>query len=169
MAKKRTQRRVRAKALGGGILTALSILVPPLGIWYAWRRRGLKTPARFALTFAAVALAFVYVTLIPGASTPPRGGVEFIQRKPQAEIYGPELPEDMVAGYQAPSSVENVLSTATDEPVTYVYTNDGEETFHTTNCKRRYATSARLTPYEAYYLNLTPCEICNPPTYTPTT
>lgn len=148
--------------------TLLSLLVPGYGIVRAWRARGFRSNARVAMTVVSVVLTLVYVCLIPGAARPGAGGIEYVTRRPQAEIYGPELPEDMVSGYRAPLS-GNVLSDATEQPVTYVYTNDGDEFYHTSRCKRMYASSSRLTAYEAYYLGLKPCTICNPEVYTPET
>ncbi|MBE5808764.1 MAG: hypothetical protein E7317_10560 [Clostridiales bacterium] len=162
------RRRAASRKRGKKLLTVFAVvLMPPLGIWLAWKKSRFSAASCVALTAAAVVLMCAYVAVIPGTTATPKGGVEFVRRKPQAEIYGPELPEDMVAGYQAPGSVENVLSSATEEPEIHVYINDDDIYFHTANCKRRYGTSSEITPYVAYYLGYLPCEICDPPTYAP--
>ncbi|MBQ8088441.1 MAG: hypothetical protein IJ074_07625 [Clostridia bacterium] len=142
-----------------------TLIVPPVGLLLIWRSAW-DSRSRTALTCLSVALTALYVALIPIQSHQLEGGVELIGRKPQAEVYGPELPEAMVDSYIAPAS-NSVISTATVSPVEYVYAQDGEAEYHTSLCKKRYATSARMTPYEAYFLGLQPCPICHPSVYAP--
>ena len=49
------------------------------------------------------------------------------------------------------------------------YAADGAECYHEYKCKFAFASSQRLTTYEAYYLGFKPCNRCKPPIYDPTT
>lgn len=50
-----------------------------------------------------------------------------------------------------------------------VYAAEDAECYHLGDCKFAFASSKRLTPYEAYYLHYRPCGRCNPPVYNPVT
>ena len=51
--------------------------------------------------------------------------------------------------------------------VHYVYAADGARCYHEYECKFAFASSQRMTVYEAYHLGFEPCGRCKPPVYTP--
>lgn len=141
------------------------VLFPPLGIFLTWRSRW-SGMVKCCMTGAAVAVMAVMVALLPSADGRVAGGVELVGANPEAEIYGPELPTAMVTGYTVASS-ESVLAPATENDVQYVYAASNGKCYHEYECKFAYASSQRLTVYEAYFLGYKPCGRCNPPVYTP--
>lgn len=140
-----------------------SILLPPVGIFLVWRTRW-SNNARYCLTGLAVASMVLIVALLPSPDARVNGGVELIGRKKEAEIYGPDLPTAMVTGYIAPVG-ESVFVQEEDEGESYVYAVPGEKNYHLSGCKYAYATAQKMTLYEAYFLEYTPCTRCNPPMY----
>lgn len=133
------------------------------------RRSGIRAYVGFAL--AATALAAVLV--FPSPRSVRQGGIELCGDDPTAEIYGPTLPETVVGGYTAPVIQSVVLedseADAEENPEDLYYAADGETIYHRYTCSKAYASSNKFTLYEAYYLGYTPCEMCNPPVYTPET
>lgn len=118
------------------------------------------------MTGAAVAVLALAAALLPSADGRVTGGVELVGAKPAAEVYGPELPTAMVTGYTA-SATGSVLAPADDSDVEYVYAASTGSCYHTYECKFAYASSQKLTVYEAYFLGYKPCGRCKPPVYTP--
>ena len=159
----RADRRRREKKLE--ILTvAACIILPPVGIYMVWRRKW-NGQIKYGLTAAAVAVMALVVTLMPMADRKVPGGVTLIGAGKQAEVYGPELPEDMVPGRTvADDSVVSEDDEDTEE-ITYYYAQKNEEYYHEYTCKKAYASSQKLTLYEAYYLGYEPCPQCNPPVF----
>ena len=104
--------------------------------------------------------------LIPSADSRVSGGIELVGRERDVEVYGPALPTAMVTGYTA-TSTDSVFSAAEEDETEYVYAAKEAKCYHRSTCKFAYASSQKLTPYEAYYLGYKPCGRCNPPTYTP--
>lgn len=151
-------------------LTLLAlILFFPVGISRMWKAR-CKWPAalKYAVSAAFVAgvAVFVSVTMLP--VQPVRGGIELCGSEAEVEIYGPELPEDFVEGYTTVSTDSGVLQTgnaAEEDTTIYVYAAEDAKCYHTWKCKFAYASSKRITPYEAHFLGYKPCNICNPPVY----
>lgn len=122
-------------------------------------------------TLVLLALSCVLLTgvlLCPSPYNARRGGIELYGDDPEAEVYGPQLPETIVGGYTAPSIQSVVLPEETEGEgdTLYVYASEGQERYHLYKCKFAYASAKRLTLYEAYYLGYKPCGICNPPSYT---
>ena len=163
----RRHKRVNAKEIRMSVLTGLLLVIfPPIGIVLLWKRRwsnGLK----YALSLASVGVLALAVVLIPSGENRVNGGVTLVGAEKQADVYGPALPTAMVGSYSVSTS-ESVLASSTDEEeVEYVYAAKGQSNYHRYTCKFAYASSQKLTPYEAYYLGYTPCKRCNPPEYTP--
>lgn len=159
--------RVRRGNLSLGDLVTLLLLValPPVGVVLVWRR-GWRTQTKAALTAVAAAVLTVAVLLLPSADSRVSGGVELVGRERTVEVYGPALPTAMVTGYTS-SSTDSVFADTQEEEIEYVYAAKEAKCYHRSTCKFAYASSQKLTPYEAYYLGYTPCGRCNPPTYTP--
>ena len=145
--------------------TALWLLFFPVGLSMMWRRSCTWPRAVKAGVTALVAAALVAVFLVPvPADHAAEGGVQLVTSKPEVEIYGPDLPSFIVPGYTN-DQTESVIVDGVDSDVHYVYAADGAECYHEYNCKFAFASSQRLTVYEAYYLGFKPCGRCNPPVY----
>ena len=148
--------------------TALWLLVPPVGLAMMWRRSCRWPMALKAGITTAMLVALVAVFVIPTPSTTVKGGVELVTNKPEVEVYGPDLPNFIVPGYTN-DQTESVIVPGVESDVHYVYAADGAECYHEYKCKFAFASSQRLTVYEAYYLGFKPCGRCKPPIYDPLT
>ncbi|MCQ2437835.1 MAG: hypothetical protein MJ099_05515 [Clostridia bacterium] len=168
-AKKTVHRKTNrnTKAILRGILAAVTLVVlPPLGVFLTWRTRW-SNMVKMCLTGAAVVVLAIGVALLPSAgSGKVGGGVTLVGTEQEAEIYGPALPTAMVTGYTA-LSTDAIFTDDTQSEVHYVYAAEGARCYHEYECKFAYASSMRLTLYEAYYLGYTPCGRCKPPVYQP--
>lgn len=154
------RRRIPARNL---VAAALTVLCPPVGVLLLWRNSTWSRPVQFALTGFAVAL-LAGILFFPAPDSRLPGGIELVGPDPEAQIYGPELPTAMVTGYTA-ASTASVFADSTEDDTVYVYASDGGECYHLYSCRYAYASSQRLTVYEAHYLGYAPCELCNPPLY----
>ena len=156
----------RTNRMLSDLMTMLLLAVlPPVGVVLLWRRNW-RTSTKAALTAAAAAVLTAAVLLIPSADSRVSGGIELVGRERDVEVYGPALPTAMVTGYTA-SSTDSVFSAAQEDETEYVYAAKEAQCYHRSTCKFAYASSQKLTPYEAYYLGYKPCGRCNPPAYTP--
>lgn len=154
-----------SRRLSDLITLLLLAVLPPVGVVLLWRRNW-RTSTKAALTAAAAAVLTAAVLLIPSADSRVSGGIELVGRERDVEVYGPALPTAMVTGYTA-SSTDSVFSAAQEDETEYVYAAKEAQCYHRSTCKFAYASSQKLTPYEAYYLGYKPCDRCNPPAYTP--
>ena len=143
------------------------VLFPPLGIFLTWRSSwsGL---VKCCMTGVAVAVLLLGVSLLPSADNRVNGGIELVGSDRAVDVYGPELPTAMVTGYTV-NSTGSVLAPIEESEVEYVYAASGAECYHTYECKFAYASSLKLTVYEAHFLGYKPCGRCNPPVYSPET
>ena len=139
----------------------------PVGLSLMWRsdctwKRGVK----IGISTAMVALlAAIFVVPLPkvGARS---NGVEIVAGRPEVEVYGPALPSLIVPGYTK-ETTGSIIAEDHGSDVHYVYAADDAECYHEYDCKFAFASSQRLTVYEAYYLGFKPCGRCKPPVYTP--
>ena len=141
----------------------------PAGLLLMWKR-GCTWPTAvkigISVAMAAIVAALVLIPM-PG-STHTAGGVQLVAAEPQVDIYGPELPAYVVPGYTNDQSASIIVDADTvDDDVEYVYAAAGASCYHRYDCKFAYASSMRLTVYEAVHLKYTPCGLCNPPAYNP--
>ena len=148
--------------------TALWLLIPPVGLTLMWRRSCRWPVALKAAISAAMAVALAAVFVIPAPTPAANGGVELVTNKPEVEVYGPDLPNFIVPGYTN-DQTDSIIVPGVENDVHYVYAADGAECYHEYKCKFAFASSQRLTVYEAYYLGFKPCNRCKPPIYDPTT
>ena len=141
------------------------VLFAPVGLTMMWKRKcSWKTVSKWAVTALvfAVALSVIFVPMPKETRNP---GIYLIGAEPEAAVYGPALPTTMVEGF-VDEAVTSYLATDEDEAdVHYVYAADGARCYHEYECKFAYASSQRLTVYEAYFLGYEPCGKCNPPLY----
>lgn len=129
------------------------------------RRGGKRTLVWLALASAAL----IGVLVCPSPYNNQRGGVELYGDDPEVEVYGPQLPENIVGGYTEPSIQSVVLpeDSGDGDSTLYVYASEGQSNYHVYTCRYAYASAKKLTLYEAYYLGYKPGKCCNAPEYTP--
>lgn len=167
--KPRRPKAKKPRALDRGTLkTALWLLVPPVGLTMMWRpgcRWHIGVKAGISALMAA---ALIAVFVIPAPTTAANGGVSLVSSKPEVEVYGPDLPNFIVPGYTN-DQTESIIMPAVESDVHYVYAADGAKCYHEYKCKFAFASSQRLTVYEAYFLGFQPCNRCKPPIYDPVT
>ena len=148
---------------------ALWMLFPPVGLTLMWRRSCTWPKAVKGAVTLVMAAALIAVFAIPAPKIDSSvAGVSMVSSRPEVEVYGPELPSFIVPGYTNEQN-DSILVTAEKSDVHYVYAADGAKCYHEYRCKFAFASSQRLTVYEAYYLGFKPCGRCKPPIYDPTT
>ena len=148
---------------------ALWLLFPPVGLTLMWRRSCTWHGAVKAGITLVMAAALITVFALPTAHIDSTaGGVAMVSSRPEVEVYGPELPNFIVPGYTN-EQTSSILVDAEQSDIHYVYAADGAKCYHEYKCKFAYASSQRLTVYEAYYLGFKPCGRCMPPLYDPAT
>ena len=148
--------------------TILWLLIPPVGLALMWRRSCRWPMAVKGAVTAVMVLALAAVLILPTPNTATDGGIELVTSKPEVEVYGPDLPNFIVPGYTN-DQTESIIVPGVESDVHYVYAADGAECYHEYKCKFAFASSQRLTTYEAYYLGFKPCNRCKPPIYDPNT
>ncbi|MBR1559693.1 MAG: hypothetical protein IJ646_05565, partial [Clostridia bacterium] len=160
---KKPRRGIRSENLKA----ALWLWCPPVGLAKMWQssctwRRGVKIGVTAAM--AAIVLAIFIVPTPKTASY--TTGVQMVAGKPEVEVYGPALPALIVPGYTRESTGSIIVDEVAND-VHYVYAADDADCYHEYECKFAFASSQRLTVYEAYHLGFRPCGRCNPPVYIP--
>ena len=148
--------------------TALWLLVPPVGLMKMWRRSCRWHPAVKAGISVVMAAALVAILVVPTAKPASNGGIQLVTNRPEVEVYGPDLPSFIVPGYTN-EQTDSIIVPAVENDVHYVYAADGAKCYHEYKCKFAFASSQRLTTFEAYYLGFEPCNRCKPPIYDPVT
>ena len=149
------------------VKTALFLWCFPVGLSLMWRRsctwhKGVK--AGISAVMAAILLA-VIIAPIPRTDRQ-ISGVQMVSGNPEVEVYGPALPSLIVPGYTN-ESTGSIIVDAVNSEVHYVYAAEGARCYHEYDCKFAFASSQRLTVYEAHFLGYDPCGRCKPPVYTP--
>ena len=145
----------------------------PYGLYLMWKRECLWHKALKGLVTAAIVCAVAAVLIAPQPAKRSNTEIRLVGTEPNAEIFGPEMP----AGYDASEYIvaEGGLDLIAPEYVddtVYVYASveKGSTYYHDSQCQYAYASSPRVTLYEAHVLGYTtPCGICNPPLYDPAT
>ena len=163
-AKKKTARKARRNSANLRVLGLIWLL--PVGIPLMWQRSCTwKKGVKLGVTAAALALVAALVLIpLPTSNRDAAGGVRMVPMEDEVEVYGPDLPSYIVPGY-VDKGTESIIVDTQDSEVHYVYAADGAKCYHEYECKFAFASSQRLTVYEAYYLGFTPCGRCNPPKY----
>lgn len=148
------------------VITALWLWCFPVGLSKMWRSRCTwPKPVKVFIT-ALMAAVLAAVFIVPTPKKTALTGVQLVVGNPEVEVYGPALPALVVAGYTSESTGSIIVDEVSSD-VHYVYAADGARCYHEYECKFAFASSQRLTVYEAYHLGFEPCGLCNPPVYTP--
>ena len=144
---------------------AMWLWLLPVGLPKLWSPRCTwHKGVKLGITAAWVAVLIAVLVLPTPASRRASGGVRLVGSNPEVEVYGPELPAFIVPGYTR-DQTDSVLAEDNSQEIHYVYAADGAKCYHEYDCKFAFASSQRLTVYEAYYLGFTPCGRCKPPVY----
>ena len=163
----RAPRRARRPLDRDTVKTALWLLVPPVGLTMMWRPQ-CRWPIAVKAGISALMAAILVAVLVIPFPAPAAGGVAFVTSRPEVEVYGPNLPNFIVPGYTN-DQTDSIIVPAVENDVHYVYAADGAKCYHEYKCKFAFASSQRLTVFEAYYLGFQPCNRCKPPIYDPVT
>ena len=116
--------------------------------------------------FSFICVALIAVLVAPSPYEPAMGGITLVGNEPKVSVYGPELPENIVAGYSQPvHSSSVILSEDSADDTLYVYAAEGADCYHLWDCKFAFASSQKLTIMEAHFLGYEACGRCTPPTY----
>ena len=164
---KAAPKKARRPVNSENVKTALWLWCFPVGLSRMWRKactwpKGVKVGITAAMAAVLVAI-FVIPTPTADKFTT---GVQMVADKPEVEVYGPALPALIVQGYTRENTGSIIVDQVAND-VHYVYAADGAECYHEYECKFAFASSQRLTVYEAYHLGFKPCGRCNPPVYVP--
>ena len=90
------------------LLILCCVVLPPLGFVLVWRSSW-RVTYKYIAFGAMAALMVGALVLSPWPTQNEEGSVTMVQREPEMEIYGPELPDDLVEGYE-PRAGESVLA-----------------------------------------------------------
>ena len=140
------------------------ILFAPLGILLVWRRPW-SNAAKYSLTAVAALVLLVFAFALPDGDNRVNGGIELVGIERDVEVYGPSLPTAMVTGYTSSLNTGSVFVDIEETEAEYVYAAKDAECYHLYECKYAYASSQKLTVYEAHFLGYEPCGRCKPPVY----
>ena len=179
------ERAVSSRALLGLVLT---VLLPPLGLFYLWRQGVFRTRGRMVLTsLATVEMALLVVWLTPHAELTHRAPVPAappqVTAAPEGEtlnaLYniGQLLYEQQLAQVVADGGTADDLLTEEEklelanqqneeayETVVYSVFGDDAIYYHATKVCRTQTNGRELTVRDALREGLEPCPNCNPPT-----
>ena len=145
------------------------LLCFPYGLLLMWRKNCRWHPAiKYAVT-AAFGCAIAAIIIIPSPERQTGTSIQLVGTEPNAQIFGPEMPEgyDMSEYVVAEGGLDLIAPEVEDNAV-YVYLSAtaGSTYYHDSQCQYAYASSPKVTLYEAYILGYTtPCGLCNPPLY----
>ena len=161
----------------------LTVLVPPLGLLFLWRKEIFRVRGRMFLTvLATVEMGVLIALLLPRSSlttvSPIPGSAARITHAPESEALNALSNMDQLLQAQQEAS-----ATATPEPVTqqdqiaaqqdvlnttvYCVTVSGARFYHTASECDGQQNPRALTVQEALAEGLEPCSKCNPPIYNP--
>ena len=177
------ERAVSSRALLGLVLT---VLLPPLGLFYLWRQGVFRTRGRMLLTvLAAVEMTALVVWMTPRQELTPRTPVPvapaLVTAAPQGEtlnalsnieqlLYEQKLAKVVEAGGSARDLLteeEKLEAQSAQNDVIYettVYSVfNNAKYYHASKVCRTQTNGRELTVRDAMREGLTPCPICNPP------
>lgn len=165
--KAKKARKVPAGIRSENLKTALWLWCPPVGLTKMWRSTCTWPRAvKIGITaFMAAILAAIFIVPTPQTAKF-ETGIQMVADKPEVEVYGPALPALIVTGYTR-DHTGSIIVDEVENNVHYVYAADDADCYHEYECKFAFASSQRLTVYEAYHLGFKPCGRCNPPVYIP--
>lgn len=145
----------------------------PYGLYLMWQR-GCRWNVALKTAVSVVCACMVAAILI--APSPERADgtkIKMVEAEVNASIFGPDMPEgyDMSEYVVAEGGLDLIAPEVVDNTIyVYVSASEGSTYYHTKMCQYAYASSPKVSLYEAYVLGyVTPCGICHPPLYDPET
>ena len=146
----------------------------PYGLYLMWQRSCRWHGALKCLVTAVFVCLVAAILIIPAPkSRTSSTQVKLVGAEPDAQIFGPEAPAgyDYTAYAVADGGADLIAPEVVDDTVyVYVSATEGSTYYHDSMCKYAFASSPRVSLYEAYKLGYTtPCGLCNPPLYDPET
>ncbi len=162
-------RNVRRRDTGKWLLICF-----PYGLYLMWQRSCRWHGALKCLVTAVFVCLVAAILIIPAPkSRTASTRVKLVGVESNAQIFGPEAPAgyDYSAYVVADGGADLIAPEVVDDTV-YVYVSaaEGSTYYHDGQCKYAFASSPRVSLYEAYKLGYTtPCGLCNPPLYDPET
>ena len=176
-------RAVSGRGLAGLVLT---LLLPPVGLFFLWRQGVFRTRGRMLLTaLATVEMTLLFVWLTPHQELTPRAPVPvtpaLVTAAPQGEtlnalsnieqlLYEQKLAKVVEAGGSARDllteeeklEAQNAENEVIYETTVYSVFNNAKY-YHATKVCRTQTNGRELTVRDAMREGLTPCPFCNPP------
>ena len=147
------------------------LLCFPYGLMLMWRRSCRWHPAVKSLISAAFALAVLAIVIFPSPDQQRSTRINLVGTEPNAKVFGPEMPEGYsIDDYIVAEGGQDLIVPEVVDDTVYVYVSasEGSTYYHDRMCEYAYASSPKVSLYEAYSLGYrTPCGICNPPIYDP--
>lgn len=143
----------------------------PYGLYLMWKRSCQWNLAVKGLVTLAIAALIVGVALIPEPAPKLKTSVTLVEAEPNAEIFGPDAPAGYdPSQYTVAEGGQDLIAVVEEDDTVYVYVSasEGSTYYHMSDCKYAFASSPRVTLYEAYIMGYNrPCGLCNPPLYEP--
>lgn len=166
----------------GAFGIVLTLLLPPIGLMFLWRKGVFPTRGRVLVTaVATIEMAVIIALMMPAASIstamPIPGTAERFTPAPESEVLTALSNMDELlrqqqaaeAGETYVSPIDQAAMMAQQEEIlaTTVYTYNGEGTryYHSVTVCGNQSNLLSLTVEEALAKGLGPCPDCNPPIY----
>lgn len=174
---KRMAKRRRSKH-SNRFIRVINAMINGIRRWFI-RRSYAPAICLGAATLIALVIVCVFALPMPKGSiandAPATAEVVAVRTQSPVNSYVAVQPQDSALYEElkvtnAGDTVSAIIYDKEDNPgnVT-VYAAEDAECYHLGDCKFAFASSKRLTAYEAYYLRYRPCGRCNPPVYDPVT
>lgn len=166
----------------GAFGIVLTLLLPPIGLMFLWRKGVFRTRGRvFVTAVATVEMAVFLALMMPGSTiataTPIPGAAERFTPAPESEALTAlsnmdELlrqQESVAAGESYVSPIDQAAQMAEQEQIlattVYTYNGDGARYYHSVTVCGNQSNLLSLTVEEALAKGLSPCPDCDPPIY----
>jgi len=166
----------------GAFGIVLTLLLPPVGLMFLWRKGVFRTRGRVLITAAAtVEMAVVIALMMPAASittaVPVPGAAERYTPAPESEVLTALSNMDELlrqqqaaeAGETYISPIDQAAMMAEQEQIlattVHTYNGDGARYYHSVTVCGNQSNLLSLTVEQALAKGLGPCPDCNPPIY----
>lgn len=166
----------------GAFGIVLTLLLPPIGLMFLWRKGVFRTRGRILITAAAtVEMAIAIALMMPAASIttamPIPGAAERFTPAPESEVLTAlSNMDELLRQQQAAEAGETYVSPIDQEAMlaqqeeilattVHTYNGDGARYYHSVTVCGNQSNLLALTVEEALAKGLGPCPDCNPPIY----
>lgn len=166
----------------GAFGIALTLLLPPIGLMFLWRKGVFRTRGRILITaVATIEMAVAIALMMPAASIttamPIPGAAARFTPAPESEVLTALSNMDELlrqqqaaeAGETYVSPIDQAAMMAQQEEIlastVYTYNGEGARYYHSVTVCGNQSNLLTLTVEEALAKGLGPCPDCNPPIY----